>query len=136
MFCEKGRPPGPIQVATLAKPPLGRWYAAQVGILALVCGGLLWIDVTAAYSVLLGGLISVGPSYYFARHAFAFRGARFARHITQAFYRGAAGKFVLTAGAFALVFATVKPLNAVELLLAYLGMTVSHWIIAARIGAG
>jgi ATP synthase protein I len=134
MFCEKGRQPDREPVATLAKPPLGRLYAAQATVLLLVSMGLLWVDVTAAYSVLLGGLISVGPSYYFARQAFRFRGARFARHITRAFYRGAAGKFMLTAVAFALVFATVKPLNAAVLLLAYLGMTLSHWAIAVRIG--
>lgn len=129
------RQPKPVQVgAVLAKPPLGRWYAAQTMVLLLISVGLLWVDVTAAYSVLLGGLISVGPSYYFARHAFRFRGARFARHITRAFYVGAAGKFMLTAVAFAVVFATVKPLNAVVLLLAYFGMTASLWLVALRAG--
>jgi ATP synthase protein I len=107
----------------------------QAVILLLVSGAVSWFDVIAAYSVLLGGLISVVPSYYFARHAFRFRGARFARHITRAFYVGAAGKFMLTAVAFALVFATVKPLNAAVLLMAYLGTTLGHWAIAARIGA-
>lgn len=129
------RQPGPRQVgAVLAKPPLGRWYAAQTIILLLISVGLLWVDVTVAYSALLGGLISVGPSYYFARHAFRFRGARFARHITRAFYTGAAGKFMLTAVAFALAFALVKPLNAAVLLLAYLGMSVSLWAVALRVG--
>lgn len=129
------RQPEPTQVgAALARPPLGRLYAAQTAVLLLISIGLLWVDVTVAYSTLLGGLISVGPSYYFARHAFRFRGARFARHITRAFYVGAAGKFMLTAVAFAVVFAVVKPLNAAVVLLAYLGMTASLWIAAVRIG--
>ena len=134
MFRQRGRQPDHTQVATLAKPPLGRWYAAQAALLLLVSGGLLWIDTTAAYSALLGGLISVAPSYYFARQAFRFRGARFARHITRAFYLGAAGKFLLTAVGFALVFTMVKPLNAVVLFTAYGVVALSHWAIAAFIG--
>lgn len=121
--------------ADIARPPLARLYAALLGVLLLISAGFLWVDITTAYSVLLGGLISVGPSYYFARQAFRFRGARFARHIAQAFYVGETGKFLLTAGAFAAVFALVKPLQAAAVLLAFLGMTLGHWAIAAYIGA-
>ena len=121
--------------ATIAGPPLARLYAALLGMLSIISAGFLWVDITTAYSVLLGGLISVGPSYYFARQAFRFRGARFARHIAQAFYVGETGKFLLTAIAFATVFALVRPLDAAAVLLAFLGMTVCHWAIAAYIGA-
>ena len=121
--------------ATIARPPLARLYAALLGMLSIISAGFLWVDITTAYSVLLGGLISVGPSYYFARQAFRFRGARFARHIAQAFYVGETGKFLLTAIAFASVFALVRPLDAAAVLLAFLGMTVCHWAIAAYIGA-
>lgn len=118
--------------AHLARPPLGKLFALQVLILLLAAAGLWWVDFTTAYSVLLGGLISVVPGYYFARQAFRFRGARFARHIAQAFYVGETGKFLLTAGAFAAVFALVKPLNAAAVLLAFLGMTLCHWAMSAR----
>lgn len=121
--------------AAIARPPLARLYAALLGLLLLISAGFLWVNITTAYSVLLGGLISVGPSYYFARQAFRFRGARFARHIAQAFYVGEIGKFLLTAGAFAAVFTLVKPLVAAAVLLAFLGMTICHWAIAAYIGA-
>jgi ATP synthase protein I len=121
--------------AGIARPPLARLYAALLGVLLLISAGFLWVDITTAYSVLLGGLISVGPSYYFARQAFRFRGARFARQIAQAFYVGETGKFVLTASAFAAVFALVKPLVAAAVLLAFLGMTLCHWVIMAYIGA-
>lgn len=137
-----GRPPDTAQKpstahrgATLARPPLGKLYAALTSLLLLIVAGIWWLNGTTAYSVLLGGLISVGPSYYFARQAFRFRGARFARHIAQAFYVGETGKFLLTAIAFALVFALVKPLHPAALLLAYIGMTVSHWALSAWIGA-
>jgi len=120
--------------APLARPPLEKLYGAQLLILLVVVMGLLWIDKTTAYSALLGGLISVGPSYFFARQVFRFRGARLAPQIAQAFYVGETGKFLLTAVAFALVFATVRPLKAAVLLVAYLGMTLCHWVAAASIG--
>jgi ATP synthase protein I len=136
MVCENARRQSePAQVgAILAGPPLARWYLAQVAVLLLISAGLLWVNTTAAYSALLGGLISVGPSYYFARQAFRFRGARFARHIARSFYVGATGKFALTACAFGAVFATVKPLNAALLLSAYAAAALGHWVVAARAG--
>lgn len=117
----------------LARPPLERLYGAQLLMLLAVAAGLVGVNNTIAYSVLLGGLISVAPSYFFARQVFRFRGARFAPRIAQAFYVGETGKFLLTTVAFAVVFATVKPLNAVVLLLAYLAMTLCHWATSAWI---
>jgi ATP synthase protein I len=121
--------------APLARPPLERLYGGQLLILLAVAAGLLAVNITTAYSALLGGLISVGPSYFFARQVFRFRGARFAPRIAQAFYVGETGKFLLTAVAFAVVFATVKPLSPAVLLLAYFGMTLCHWAASAWIAA-
>jgi ATP synthase protein I len=106
-----------------------------LAILLALAAVLLAVDTTTAYSALVGGLISIGPSYFFARQVFRFRGARLAPQITQAFYVGETGKFLLTAAAFALVFALVKPLHAGILLLAYLGMTLCHWAFSAWIAA-
>lgn len=119
--------------APLARPPLGKLYGGQLLLLLAVAAGLVWVNRTTAYSALLGGLISVGPSYFFARQVFRFRGARLAPQIAQAFYVGETGKFLLTAVAFAVVFALVRPLNAAVLLLAYLGMTLCHWATSAWI---
>lgn len=116
--------------APIAKPPLVKLYGTQLSVLLAVVAGLLWIgaiDRTVASSALLGGLISIGPSYFFARQVFRFRGARFAPQIAQAFYVGETGKFLLTAAAFAAVFALVKPLDAAALLLAYAATTACHW---------
>jgi ATP synthase protein I len=120
--------------AAIAKPPLVKLYALQTVVLLAISAGLLWIDKVTAYSVLLGGLISIAPNSYFARQAFRFRGAAAAGHIARAFYLGETGKFVLTATAFAVVFATVKPLDVVALWAAYVAATLSHWFVAARIG--
>jgi ATP synthase protein I len=133
-----GRHPEPVaksrQVgATIARPPLGKLYATQAVILLAVAAGLAWLDTTAAYSALLGGLISIGPNSYFARQAFRFRGALAGPLVARAFYLGETGKFVLTAIAFAVVFAVVKPLNALALWAAFLGMTLSHWLLWHRL---
>lgn len=119
--------------APIAKPPLGKLYGTLLSVLLVVVLGLFWIDRVIASSALLGGLISIGPSYYFARQVFRFRGARFAPQIAQAFYVGETGKFLLTAAAFAAVFALVRPLNAAALLSAYLATTACHWFCSAWI---
>lgn len=119
--------------APIAKPPLGKLYGTQLSLLLAVVAGLLWIDTIIASSALLGGLISIGPSYFFARQVFRFRGARFAPQIAQAFYVGETGKFLLTAAAFAAVFALVKPVNAAALFAAYLATTMCHWICSVWI---
>jgi len=120
--------------AAITRPPLGKLYALQAAILLVISASLLWIDTITAYSVLLGGLIAIAPNYYFACQAFRFRGALAAGHIARGFYRGEAGKFVLTALAFAAVFATVKPLHVLALWSAYLSATLIHWLVAAKIG--
>lgn len=127
-------PGRPTAGATIAKPPLGKLYALQTAILLALAAGLLWIDRVTAYSVLLGGLISIAPNSYFARQAFRYRGASAARQVARGFYLGETGKFVLTATAFAVVFAAVKPLDVVALWVAYVAATATHWLVAARAG--
>lgn len=119
--------------ATIARPPLWRLYALQTVILLAISVSLLLIDSVTAYSVLLGGLISIAPNGYFARQAFRYRGAQAAGYIARGFYQGEAGKFVLTATAFAVIFAAVKPLNMVALWGAYLAAMMSQAGVAAYI---
>ena len=120
--------------AAIAKPPLARLYAVQTGVLLLLSAGLLAIDTVTAYSVLLGGFISIAPNGYFARQAFRYRGALAARRIARSFYLGESGKFLLTATAFAVVFALVKPLHVVAFWAAYMVATLAHWLVAAHAG--
>jgi ATP synthase protein I len=118
--------------ASIAKPPLLRIFAIQAIVLLVTAAAFLWVDATTAYSVLMGGLISIVPNIYFARWAFRFSGARAARQITQSFYRGEAGKFVLTVVLFAMLFATVKPLNVVAIFLVYMFMMVLNWTLTLQ----
>lgn len=130
-----GLPPRyPQAGAAIARPPLWKLYALQTGILLTISVSLLLIEPITAYSVLLGGLISIAPNSYFARQAFRYRGARAASYIARGFYQGEAGKFALTATAFAVVFATVKPLNMAALWGAYLVATLGQAGMAAYIG--
>ncbi len=115
--------------AAIARPPLSRLYATQAMVLLALVAGAAWIDITTAGSILLGGLISIGPNWYFARQAFRFRGALASPLVVRAFYSGEMGKFVLTAAIFAVVFATVRPLNAAALWLAFVGMTLGHSVM-------
>ncbi|MEX2365517.1 MAG: ATP synthase subunit I, partial [Pseudohongiellaceae bacterium] len=83
-------------------------------------GAFLLLDMVAAYSVLLGGLICTLPNGYFARKAFQYRGARSTALIVRSFYAGEAGKLVMTAVMFALVFAAVRPLNELAVIVSFI----------------
>lgn len=116
--------------AQLAKPPLMMIFGLQIIVWLVVAAGLLLVDWLTAYSALLGGFIALVPNAYFARWAFRYSGAQAAVAVAQSFYRGEAGKFVLTAVLFASVFALVKPLNAGSLFLMYMFMVALNWILA------
>ena len=89
----------------------------------------LSFGLTAAYSVLLGGLICLLPNCYFAYRAFKFQGARAAREIVRSFYVGEAGKLMLTAILFAIVFSSVKPINPLALFLGFGAVQLIHWLV-------
>lgn len=86
-----------------------------------------WRGAVAGYSGLYGGLIAWLPNLYFAHKAFRFSGARAAQAIVRSFYAGEAGKLVLTAVLFALVFAGVKPLDALALFGVFLLTQLVNW---------
>lgn len=120
--------------AQLVKPPLRTIYLIQcvvVLLLALVLGVV--IDVIAAYSMLIGGFISIGPNSYFARWAFRFSGAQAAASVARSFYIGEAGKFIFTALLFAMAFILIEPINAVVIFLGYIFTTALNWLLALRL---
>ena len=112
------------------KPPIVRrlLLCQAAGCLVVTLVGLLWGPVTA-YSALLGGLVCLLPNCYFAYRAFRFRGARAARHIVRSFYAGEAGKLVITALLFALVFSQVTPINALAVFLGFGAVQFIHWLV-------
>ena len=112
----------------LRRLPIFQMLMAQL-VVALLFSVLLlvWQGRIAGYSALLGGLIAWFPALYFAQKAFRYNGARAAREILRSFYAGEAGKFILTAALFALVFAGVEPLNAPTLFGAFILTQMVSW---------
>ncbi|TBU92129.1 F0F1 ATP synthase subunit I [Phytopseudomonas dryadis] len=94
-------------------------------VLAAVCWQ--WRGAVAGYSGLCGGLIAWLPNLYFAHKAFRFSGARAAQAIVRSFYAGEAGKLILTAVLFALVFAGVRPLDALAVFGVFLLTQLVNW---------
>lgn len=119
--------------ARITKPPFLKIYASQLIVLAVVSVGLLFVDFTMAYSVLLGGLISIVPNTYFAILAFRYSGARAASNVAKSLYFGEVGKFILTATLFACVFVLVRPLVASALFAAFIAMMVLNWFLVLRL---
>lgn len=68
-------------------------------IIAVLCAG-----TKAAMSALLGGMVSIIPSAYFASVLFRHQGAHAAKKIVSSFYKGEALKIMLSVTLFALVF--------------------------------
>ncbi len=75
---------------------------------------------TAAYSAVLGGLTALIPNMYFTYKAFQYFGARSIAAIVKSFWAGHAGKLILTAVLFAVLFLGVKPLNVFSLFVGYI----------------
>lgn len=81
-------------------------------VLAVVLTALALLkSIGAAIAVGLGAGIAIVGSLYFALQAFRHAGAREASQIVRSFYKGEAGKFVITVLLFAAVFAWVRPLQ-------------------------
>lgn len=115
----------------IARPPLLRIYGLQFAVVLLASVTALPLDKVAAYSIVIGGMISVIPNAYFARQVFRYTGAAYAREVTQAFYRGESGKFITTLGLFATTFAFVRPLQVIVLFLAYLIVMLLNAVLLA-----
>lgn len=110
--------------ASISRPPAYRITLAQLVLLLLSWVCLRnWDDLTAK-SLVLGGLIAVVPNAWFAMGVFRWRGASVARQAVRAGYAAEIGKYLLTIAGFALVFATVRPLEAWAVFASYIAMSV------------
>lgn len=119
--------------ATIESPPVGRIAITQLAILLVAVIAMMPVDVTLAYSMLIGGVIQIGPQAYFTRFAFRYVGARQAPKILRAIHKGETGKLLLTAVLFALTFHFVRPLHIPALFLTYGFMVIVQWFCASRL---
>jgi ATP synthase protein I len=115
--------PGGIQ-----RPPIARWLAIESVVLVLVSLVFLVRGQVSGYSALLGGLIFLLPHGYFALKAFRYSGARSAGKIMSSFYQGEAGKLILCAIFFTMVFKWIRPLDIAALFLTFAIMLVTNWL--------
>ncbi|MGI9288154.1 MAG: ATP synthase subunit I [Pseudomonadales bacterium] len=121
--------------ATIKKPPVFRLILLQcICTVTLAAGFYVWKSDTGGLSALLGGLIAILPSAWFAWRAFRYNGTRQAERIVGSFYMGEAGKFALLAVLFALVFKLVEPLHIGALFGAFIvtllaGIGASIWAL-------
>ena len=124
----------PVSSAEIARPPVHRITIVQVMVLVPLRIALLACGRVYAYSVAAGGLVAIVPQAYFAALAFRWRGARSARAIARSSYAGVTGKFLLSVAGFAVVFATLRPIDGPAVFAGYLSMlaiqiTGSWWLL-------
>lgn len=102
------------KLAHLQGPPIFRVVIVQLLVSLGLFPVLQFVGMTVAKSALLGGLCCAIPNAYFVRQAFRYRGARAAKQIAQSFYKGEAGKLLLTLIAFTLAFTLADPLDPLD----------------------
>jgi ATP synthase protein I len=119
--------------ATIKTPPVSQIAITQLIILLVLVVAISPVDVTAAYSMLVGGVIQVGPNAYFTRLAFRHAGARKTPEILRSIHKGEAGKLLLTAVFFALAFSYIEPLHLPGLFFSYGAMIIVQWFCAVRV---
>lgn len=82
----------------------------------------------SAYSFFLGAIASVIPSAYMAFRVFGGKKVRPAQEIAKSFYKGEAGKLIITAIMMSLIFSLVKPLAAGFFFAGFGLIVLSHWL--------
>lgn len=122
--------------AEIARPPVYRITLAQLAALVVAGLFLLAVDEVRAWSVVSGGMIAIVPQAYFAALAFRWRGARSAQAIARSSYAGEVGKFALSVAGFAVVFATLRPIDGLAVFAGYLAMLAiqitGSWLLLRR----
>ena len=94
---------------------------------------LIFSNAIAAYSTLVGGLVSVVSNSYFAVQAFRFRGARNAEKVVKSFMKGEMGKLAITLLAFVLIFTLITTINEVALITGFLATHIVGIVMSGMI---
>jgi ATP synthase protein I len=97
--------------ATIINAPTRYLVSVQAITTLLLAGSLLVMGRILAYSVLLGGLISLIPNAWFASLVFRHSGARAMGAVVRSAYLGELMKLVMIGAGFGLVFVLVDPLH-------------------------
>lgn len=87
--------------------------AVVAAVIALIL--LVYMDMTAARSALLGGVVFIAPNWLFTGLVFRQSNGETAQRILHRFFVGEALKILVTIVLFALCFILFKPLNVIAL---------------------
>lgn len=123
-----------MTVSNIKAPPVYIAFIVQFLLcIAVALIALLTLNLVTAYSILLGGFISIVPNGYFAWKAFRYRGARNTPLIVKSFYAGETGKLIMTVVLFALVFAGVRPIDELAIIVSFIvniivGLLATAWV--------
>ena len=118
---------------TIPRPAVMKVVRLQGLTLAVVAGIALLLDTEIGVSILLGGLIQLIPQAWFTWQAFKYAGANHANAIVRSMYRGEAGKLVLTACGFTVVYNVIDNVNAIALMSAFLAMLGVQILLLAKV---
>ena len=121
------------RMSGLAAPSLRAMFLPQLALLGIGALALLPWGAAATVSAASGGGIALLANAWFARYVFRYRGARRAREITHRFYRGQAGKMMLSAALLAALLAGWPAAKVPIVLVAFTGMHLAHSVCAARV---
>ena len=111
----------------LQSPPVYRVALVQLVVCLIFSLASLSMGTDFVFSALLGGLCCAVPNAYFIGKAFRHRGARSAKQIVSSFYRGEAGKLILTTVGFILVFTQVKSVEPLALFGSFVAVQSVSW---------
>lgn len=109
--------------ATINRAPVRYLVSVQAITTLLSACGALMLGGVFAYSVLLGGLLSLIPNAGFASLVFRHSGARAMGAVVRNAYMGELMKLVMIGVGFGLVFVLVDPLHVLGL---FTGFVVVH----------
>jgi ATP synthase protein I len=120
-------------LTSIEKPKVLTVSLIQIAILLLIILGLFFVTEIIWKSFLLGGTIAIIPHAYFSVYAFRYLGASSTQKITQSFYRGEAGKFILTLVGFSVTFLWFENLNVRDVFISYVLMVLLQLYLTARV---
>ena len=119
-------------MTTIARPAILRAIVYQLAVLLLIVAMLGLVDRILATSALAGGLVQISPQAWFSWQAFKYAGARQVDLVVKSMYRGEAGKVVLTAVLFAMLFTVDKQWNYPVLFTTFLLMIPLQWFLTKK----
>ncbi len=111
----------------------GQFLWAGALVMLAVAGVALGHGVEAAYSALLGGMISLAPDYYFARRVFRRYTNRSPEEAAAIMLRAEVVKITLAVLMFVAIFAFTTALNVLALILGYVLVKATGVVVSVRV---